>query len=109
MTYLILGLILFIGVHSIRIVSDDWRTRMLQRWGERAWNGVYSLLSLAGLALVAWGFDAARAQPLVLWVPPAGMRHISALLMLLSFVLLAAAMCRATASRPGCITRWCWG
>ena len=91
MAYLILGLILFIGVHSTRMLADNWRTRTLQRLGEGTWKGLYSLLSLAGLALIAWGFDAAREQPLVLWVPPAGMRQVAAVLMVLSFVLLAAA------------------
>jgi len=91
MIYLILGLAIFIGVHSVRMVADGWRTRIRQRLGEGVWKGLYSLASLAGLALMAWGFDAAREQPVVLWTPPTGMRHVAAVLMLLSFVLLAAA------------------
>jgi uncharacterized membrane protein len=91
MGYLVLGLIIFLGVHSLRMLADGWRTRMRQRLGEGIWKGLYSLASLAGLALVAWGFDAARDQPLLLWSPPGAMRHLTALLMLLSFVLLAAA------------------
>ena len=54
MSYLILGLVLFLGVHSVRIVADGWRTRMRDRLGEGAWKGLYSLLSLAGLALIVW-------------------------------------------------------
>jgi uncharacterized membrane protein len=91
MTYLILGLITFLGVHSVRLVADDWRTRTRRRLGVGIWKGLYSLASLAGLALVAWGFDAAREQPLLLWSPPVAMRHLAALLTLLAFVLLAAA------------------
>ena len=91
MIYLILGLVIFIGVHSVRMVADGWRTRTRQRLGEGVWKGLYSLASLAGLALMAWGFDAAREQPLVLWTPPTAMRYVAAVLMLLSFVLLAAA------------------
>jgi uncharacterized membrane protein len=91
MTYLILGLILFIGVHSTRMVADDWRTRTLQRLGDGTWKGLYSLISLAGFALIVWGFGAAREQPLVLWAPPSGMRYVAAVLMVLSFVLVAAA------------------
>lgn len=91
MTYLVLGLVIFLGVHSVRIVADAWRTRMRERLGEGAWKGLYSLLSLAGLALVVWGFGVAREQPVVLWMPPAGMRHLAGLLTLLSFVLFAAA------------------
>jgi len=91
MTYLILGLIIFLGVHSVRMVADNWRTRTRRRLGAGIWKGLYSLASLAGLALVAWGFDAARDQPLLLWSPPVAMRHVAALLTLLAFVLLAAA------------------
>ena len=91
MSYLILGLIVFLGVHSLRMVADDWRTRTRARLGEGVWKGLYSLASLGGLALVAWGFDAAREQPLLLWSPPAALRHLTAGLSLLSFLLLAAA------------------
>lgn len=91
MTYLVLGLVIFLGVHSVRIVADDWRTHMRERLGEGTWKGLYSLLSLAGLALMVWGFGVAREQPVVLWMPPTGMRHLAGLLTLLSFVLFAAA------------------
>jgi len=91
MTILMLGLLLFLGVHSTRIVADDWRTAQLKRLGEGAWKGVYSLLSLAGFGLIIWGFGLARQQAEVLWIVPAGMRYLAALLTLLAFVLLAAA------------------
>jgi uncharacterized membrane protein len=91
MTYLILGLVLFLGAHSVRIVADDWRSRMRARLGEGVWKGLYSLLALAGLALIVWGFGLAREQPVVLWMPPTGMRHLAALLTLIAFVLFAAA------------------
>lgn len=91
MTILILGLLLFLGVHSTRIVADDWRTAQLKRLGEGAWKGIYSLLSLAGFGLILWGFGLARQQPELLWIVPAGMRHVAALLTLIAFVLLAAA------------------
>jgi uncharacterized membrane protein len=89
---LIAGLILFLGVHSLRIVAEPWRTRVLaQRGGEKRWKLGYTLLSLAGFALVVWGYGLARQQPMLLWEPPSFMRHVAALLMLPSFVLLAAA------------------
>lgn len=91
MGYLLLGLLVFLGVHSVRMVSDSWRTQALARWGEGTYKGVYSLLAAAGLALIVWGFGVARETPMVLWTPPAGMRHLAALLTLLAFVLLAAA------------------
>ena len=90
MTILILGLLLFLGAHSTRIFADDWRTAQLKRLGEGPWKGIYSLVSLAGFALIVWGFSLARQQPMVLWSPPTAMRHITALLTLIAFVLLAA-------------------
>lgn len=92
MLILILGLLLFLGVHSTRIVAEDWRQARLAAWGEGAWKGLYTLVSLAGFALIIWGYGLARQQPTVLWpVPPTGLRHVAALLTLVAFVLLAAA------------------
>jgi len=91
MTYLILGLIIFLGVHSVRIINDDWRTQTRARLGAGTWKALYSVVSLLGLGLMVWGFSLARQQPVQLWVPPAGMRHLAALLTLIAFVLLAAA------------------
>ena len=90
MGMLIFGLALFLGVHSTRIVADGWRTAMIGRIGEMPWKGVYALLSIVGFVLIVWGFGLARQQPVQLWLPPRGMRHLAALLTLFSFVLLAA-------------------
>lgn len=90
MTYLILGLLIFLGVHSVRIVAPGWRTQMRARIGEMPWKGLYSLASLLGLGLIVWGFGLARQQPVQLWSVPAAMRHAASLLTLISFVLLAA-------------------
>jgi uncharacterized membrane protein len=87
---LILGLVLFLGVHSVRIVADGWRTATIARLGEKPWKGIYTLVSIAGLVLIVWGYGLARQQPVVLWTPPRGMNHAAALLTLIAFVLLAA-------------------
>lgn len=91
MTLLILGLVLFLGVHSARIFADDWRSAQIAERGEKAWKGVYSIASIAGFVLLVWGYGAARQQPVVLWASPIWLRHVAALLTALSFVLLAAA------------------
>jgi len=91
MTILILGLVIFLGAHSVRIVAEDWRTAQRARLGEQAWKGLYSLVSLVGFVLVIWGFALARHAPVVLWTPPISMRYATAVLMVISFVLLAAA------------------
>lgn len=91
MTYLLLGLAIFLGTHSVRIVADGWRARMLQRLGEGGWKGLYSVVSLLGFVLIIWGFGQARQQPVQLWSPPLAMRHLASLLTLLSFILVTAA------------------
>ena len=90
MIVLILGLLIFLGVHSTRLVADDWRTAQIAHRGERPWKGLYALASLVGLVLIVWGFGQARVDPIVIWNPPAGMRHVTALLVLAAFVLIAA-------------------
>lgn len=91
MIYLILGLVIFLGVHTLRIVADDWRTRTIARIGVLPWKGVYALASIAGFALLAWGYGESRYVSAVLYNPPPFTRHIAGLLMLASLVLVAAA------------------
>lgn len=91
MTYLLAGLLVFLGVHSTRVFANDWRGRWRSRLGPLPWKGLYSLVSLLGFALLVWGYGQARQIPVVLWTPPLPLRHVAGLLMLFSFVLLAAA------------------
>lgn len=91
MTLLLLGLVIFLAVHSVRIVAEDWRAGVRARLGENAYKGVYSLLSIAGFALIVWGYGAARQDPVALWAPMGWTRHLASLLTLAAFVLLAAA------------------
>lgn len=91
MNLLILGLVIFLGVHSVRVFAAPWRDATRARLGEGAWKGLYSLVSLAGFVAICWGYGLARQAPVTLWVPPTGMRHAASLLTLGSFVLLAAA------------------
>lgn len=91
MWLLIAGLIVFLGLHSVRIVAGDWRTRQMARIGEGPWKGVYSLLSIVGFVLLIWGFGAARQHPVPLYVSPLWLRHANALFTLITFVLVAAA------------------
>jgi uncharacterized membrane protein len=89
--YLVAGLVVFLGVHSSRMLADGWRSRTIERLGAKPWRAVYALVSLAGLALMVWGYGVARQEPVQLWSPPVGLRHLAALLTWLAFVLLAAA------------------
>jgi uncharacterized membrane protein len=96
MLVLIAGLVVFLGAHSLRIVADDWRTRQIAARGERAFKGVYSIVSAVGLVLIVWGYGLTRAAPVDLWNPPAWTRPVAVVLMALSFVLFTAAYVRGT-------------
>jgi len=91
MSLLIAGLVVFLVSHSVGIVAPDWRARQVERLGERPWKLLYSAVSLAALVMIVWGYGAARAAPTLLWMPPAWTRHVTALLAVVGFVLIAAA------------------
>jgi uncharacterized membrane protein len=91
MTLLIVGLVLFLGVHSVVIVAPTLRARTIQRLGEGAWKGLYALISLVGFVLICYGFGQARQAPVILYSPPTWLRHVALLLMLPVFPLVLAA------------------
>ena len=91
MTQLILGLILFLGAHSVRIWADGWRNRTIEAYGDKAFKGVHALVSLLGFYLLVVGYGEARLETVALWNPPRFTKHISILLMLFSSILLLAA------------------
>jgi uncharacterized membrane protein len=91
MTLMILGLLIFLGAHSVRVFAEPWRTRTVQRIGPNAWKGAYSVLSIVGFVLIVYGFGLARQAPTLLWVPPVWTRHLAALLVLPALILLVAA------------------
>jgi uncharacterized membrane protein len=92
MLLLVAGIVLFLGVHLIRVVAPGFRQSMIDRLGQNAWRGVYSLASIATLVLLIYGFGAARRETTVLYVPPLWMAHITILLMLIALICLAASL-----------------
>jgi uncharacterized membrane protein len=91
MTLLILGLAVFLGVHSISIVAPSARDRWASAMGANAWRGLYSLLAIAGFVLLVYGYGQARQVPVVLYAPPIWLRHLALLLMVPVFPMLFAA------------------
>lgn len=92
MAALVLGLVLFLGLHSTRIFAEGWRTQTMESFGEKEYKLLYSVLSIAGFALLVWGYGLARHNPVILWnQPPVWTRHLASLLTLAAFVLLVAA------------------
>lgn len=94
MSALVLGLLIFLGVHSIRIVAEDWRAEQIARLGEKRWKAIVSLVSAVALVLLIWGYGQTRAMSVELWMPPTWTRHLASLLTVLAFVLLTAAYVR---------------
>lgn len=91
MSGLVLGLVLFLGVHSVSIVAPAWRDAQVARYGEKPWKALYSLVSIAGFVLLVIGYGAARQSAIVLYTPPTWTRHLALLLMLPVFPLLLGA------------------
>lgn len=91
MLLLLIGLVLFFGVHSISIVAPARRDVWAGMLGVNAWRAIYSLVSIAGLVLLVIGYAQARRYPVPLYFPPAGFRHLAFALMLPVFPLIFAA------------------
>lgn len=91
MTLLVLGLVLFLGVHSLRMLIPHWREARIAAMGANGWRALVAVISVVGLVLIVVGFGHARLHPVVLYAPLPGARHAVALATLIAFVLVAAA------------------
>ena len=90
MVVMLIGLILFLGSHSLGMFPD-LRHRLVEVYGPKVFKIGYSLVALIGFALICYGFGLYRSEGWVqLWMPPKGMRHLALLLMLFAFIALAA-------------------
>jgi uncharacterized membrane protein len=110
---LLLGLVLFLGIHSVRIAADGARGRFIAARGFHAWRGVYSVVAIAGFVLICVGFGQARQAPVVVWSPPRWTHDVTALLTLLAFILIVAAYVpangiRARVKDPMIVGVKCW-
>lgn len=92
LSVLVVGLLLFLGPHSTRLLAADWRAARIASIGEGKWKGLVSLVSLFGLVLIVYGYGLARASAAVpLWTPAVWTRHLASPLTLVAFVLVVAA------------------
>ena len=90
MIVLIIGLVLFFGMHSVTLLAPRWRERQVSRFGEKRWKGFYAIISIAGLVLIVNGYESARQAPLFVYLAPYWLRHVSWVLLLPVFPLLLA-------------------
>jgi uncharacterized membrane protein len=87
---MLLGLVIFLGAHAFTTMRAR-RAAVIARIGEGPYKGLYSLVSLGGLILIAWGYaDWRAAGPAQLWYPPVWTRHLALVLMIPASVLLVA-------------------
>ena len=93
MVTLILGLLIFLGVHAVPM-QPMLRAGLIERFGANAYKGAFSVISAVGFILIILGYG--KLQVLAgknpqIWVPPTWTAHIALVLMLISMVLLVAA------------------
>jgi len=112
MNVLLLGLVIFFGGHSVSIVNDPWRGRMVAKMGEWPWKGLYALASLIGFVLIVWGYALARHDPVVVYTPPGWLHPVAMVLLVPVFPLLLATYLpgriRAAAQHPMLVATKLW-
>lgn len=91
MALLLVGLVLFIGIHSIRLFAPEWRVFMMQQLGKSNWKMLHAAVAIVGLLTLIMGYGYARYSAEWLWFPPVWTRHVAALLVLFAFIYIAAA------------------
>lgn len=94
LVWLIAGLVLFAGGHLVS-AARDLRGRLIAAMGATPFKIVYSIVAFAGIILMGYGFARYRAEGWIdIWLPPPYLKHLSALLVWFSVVMVAAAYAR---------------
>ena len=87
----IIGLVIFLGSHVFVTMRDE-RASLVARIGEWPYRGLFSLVAIVGILLIAYGFASYRAAGMItVWDPPAWTRHIVVVLMWPASIMVAAA------------------
>ncbi|NLS04401.1 NnrU family protein [Rhizobium sp. P32RR-XVIII] len=92
MALLIIGIILFLGLHLVRVIAPGFRQSMIASLGENGWRIAYSVVSILSLIVLIYGFGQARQVTGMLYNPPVWMAHIAITLMLIALICLAASL-----------------
>ena len=91
MILLILGLLIFLGVHSISIINNSWRDQVAAKIGDLAWKALYSIISIVGFVLIIMGYRAGSAASIELYTASSWMWYATYVMQLPVFILLLAA------------------
>jgi uncharacterized membrane protein len=92
MAVLILGLIVVLGTHLLKVFAPAWRLALVNRLGEGPYKGLHSAVSLIGLILIVWGFGLAWQDPTFVYAPPTWGRHVAMALMIPALILVFASV-----------------
>ncbi|MBI3700742.1 MAG: NnrU family protein [Afipia sp.] len=94
LSIMIAGLVLFLGIHTLTTMRSA-RARVIARLGEGGYKILYTIVSIVGIALIAWGFSLYRQFEWInIWFPPAWTRHLALGLMLPAVILFVASYIR---------------
>ena len=91
MTTLLIGLLIFFGIHSMSVVALPLRNRLAAK-SALGWKGLYSIASVLGIVLIVMGYGELKAEPIILYTTPFWMRYVAAALMLPVFVFFLASL-----------------
>ena len=91
MITLVVGLVVFLGAHSVGVLAPRWRDAQVARIGLHRWKLAFSAVSIVGFVLIIEGYGLARAESIALWTAPPWARHVTALLVIFAFILVVSA------------------
>lgn len=90
MIILIIGLVLFIGIHLARVLTPQLRANVIAERGDGPWKGIYSLVSILGFVLLIYGYGVARDNAGEAFAVSSLARTIQLLAMPLALILVVA-------------------
>lgn len=88
MNLLILGLLLWSGVHFIPSLAIPLKTKWMNALGDKGYQISFSLIVVLSLLMIVFGWRS--ITPSMLYTPSEAMRPVSMLLMVLAFLLFGA-------------------
>jgi len=89
MWLLILGLVLWSGVHLFPSIAKDTRESITSKLGIGPFKGIFALLIVLSVILIVLGWRS--IEPADVYIPYSWGRHVTFLLVLLTFILFVAA------------------
>ena len=97
MSLLLAGMLVWIVAHSFKATAPARRDALVAKFGEQPWRGVFSLVILASLLMIVFGWKA--AVPGAVYAPPLAPGIIPSLLVLIGLVLFFAAQMNGNIKR----------